>query len=73
MIKQYSSDEIVKGLKRNGFRFVKQKGSHAKYRKIGTPTLTAIVPMNKKEVPQGTLRAILRQAQLSEVHIHKKI
>lgn len=72
MIRLYSSDEIVKGLERNGFRFVKQKGSHAKYRKIGNPTLTVIVPMDKKEVPTGTFRAILRQSQLSEANIRKK-
>lgn len=53
-------------LKNKGFFFVCQKGSHAKYRKIGSPTLNVIVPMHGKEIPHGTFRSILRQADLTE-------
>jgi len=50
----------------HGFVFVSQKGSHIKMRKAGEPTLTAIVPANRKEIPTGTFRSILRQSALSE-------
>lgn len=36
-----------------------------KFRKVGHPTLTAIVPV-AKEIPYGTFRSILRQSQLNE-------
>ena len=61
----HSSDEIVQTLKRKGFVFVGQKGSHIKMRKEGRETLTVIIPANKKEIPHGTLRSIARQARLS--------
>jgi len=67
MPKLFSSRQIIKTLEKNGFFFVSQKGSHAKYRKIGNPTLTTIVPAGKKEIPQGTFRSILRQSKLEEI------
>ncbi|WP_374760701.1 type II toxin-antitoxin system HicA family toxin [Lacihabitans soyangensis] len=42
-----------------------QKGSHAKFRKGINPVLTVIVPMNKKEIPFGTFRSIVRQSNLT--------
>ena len=54
MPKLYSSDEIIKILLQNGFVFISQKGSHKKYRKTGTPTLTVIVPADRKQIPFGT-------------------
>ncbi len=66
MPKLYSSSYIIKILIRHGFVFISQKGSHAKYRKIGNPTLTVIVPAARKEIPSGTFHSILRQAQLNE-------
>jgi predicted RNA binding protein YcfA (HicA-like mRNA interferase family) len=64
--KLYSSEQITKGLEAAGFVYVSQRGSHAKYRKIGDPTRTVIVPAGRKEIPRGTFRSILRQAGLSE-------
>lgn len=66
MPKLHSSSAIIKVLQKRGFNFISQKGSHAKFRKIGIPTLTVIVPTNKKEIPFGTFRSILRQAGLTE-------
>ena len=60
MPKLHSSKTILKVLEQKGFIFVSQKGSHIKYRKIGKPTLTVIIPANRKEIPQGTFRSILR-------------
>lgn len=50
---------------KNGFVFVSQKGSHIKFRKGIDPVLTVIVPAERKEIPMGTFRSILRQSQLS--------
>ena len=51
-------------LRRHGFDLVQQRGSHAKYRKTGDPTLTVIVPMGRKHLAIGTFRSICRQAGL---------
>lgn len=66
MPKLYSSAHIVSILLGHGFLFVSQKGSPAKYRKAGEPTLTAIIPAGRKEIPFGTFRSIVRQSGLSE-------
>ncbi|MCL2387673.1 MAG: type II toxin-antitoxin system HicA family toxin [Defluviitaleaceae bacterium] len=60
------SSEVIKKLKRHGFTFKSQKGSHAKYVKTkdDKSTLSAIVPMHY-EVDKGTLQSILEQAGLS--------
>ena len=54
-------ERIIKGLENNGFQFIKQKGSHRKYKKDGR---TVIVPMHY-EVAKGTLMSILEQAGLT--------
>lgn len=65
MSKLYSSRYITKVLERQGFVFISQRGSHAKYRKSERgKVLTAIVPVGKKEIPLGTFRSILRQSNL---------
>lgn len=63
MPKLYSSDKVIKVLESRGFIYISQKGSHIKYRKSN---LTVIVPANKKEIPFGTFKSILRQANLTE-------
>jgi predicted RNA binding protein YcfA (HicA-like mRNA interferase family) len=65
MPKLYSSAKIIKILQKKGFVYVSQKGSHAKFRKTGSPTLTVIVPADRKEIPFGTFKSILRQASLT--------
>ena len=54
-------EQVIKGLEGNGFQFVKQRGSHKKYRKANR---TVIVPMHY-EVAKGTLSSILEQAGLT--------
>lgn len=66
MPKLYSSAHIIAVLLRFGFELVSQRGSHVKYRKAGNPTRTVIVPANRKEMPYGTFRSIVRQAGLNE-------
>jgi len=65
MPKLYSSGHIVKVLQNKGFVYISQKGSHVKFCKHGkNTTLTVIVPANKKEIPRGTFKSILRQSKL---------
>jgi predicted RNA binding protein YcfA (HicA-like mRNA interferase family) len=64
MPKLYSSAEISYILELLGFRFISQKGSHGKY-KNGDGIVT-ILPMNKKEIPEGTLSSILKQTRLTK-------
>jgi len=71
MPKLYSSDYIIKILLQNGFVFISQKGSHKKYRKTGVPTLTVIVPADRKEIPVGTFRSILKQSGLQAETFNK--
>lgn len=66
MPKLYSSRHIINVLEKHGFEYISQKGSHVKYRKYGRPILTTIIPANRKEIPIGTFRSILRQSQLKE-------
>ena len=55
---------ILKVLGQKGFIFISQRGSHAKFRKIGMPTRMVIVKTTKKEIPYGTFRSILLQSGL---------
>jgi len=57
----------TKGATDNGFYFVSQRGSHAKYKKGNR---TVIVPSPKKEIPMGTFRSIIRQSGLTKENFH---
>ena len=57
--------DVKRKLEAAGFTQISQKGSHVKFIKITeTETLTATVPCHR-EVSAGTLRSILRQANLT--------
>ena len=62
-------EQVIHGLEGNGFHFVKQRGSHRKYKKDGR---TAIVPMHY-ELAKGTLMSILEQAGLTLDELMKYI
>jgi predicted RNA binding protein YcfA (HicA-like mRNA interferase family) len=56
--------EVSRKLLAAGFVEMSQEGSHVKFVKVtGEGVLTAIVP-HHREIRIGTLRSILRQAQL---------
>lgn len=63
---------ILNVLKSKGFFFVRQKGSHARFRKVGSPTRNVTVKMNYKEIPFGTFRSILLQSGLKEEDFFEK-
>ena len=64
MSKLYSSNEIIFVLGLIGFHFNSQNGSHGKF-KNDKGSIT-IVPMNKKEIPEGTLSGILKQVSITK-------
>jgi predicted RNA binding protein YcfA (HicA-like mRNA interferase family) len=54
---------VVRELERDGWEIRSQHGSHLKMRKHGRRPV--IIPMHNRDVPPGTLRAILREADVS--------
>ena len=59
-----SANSIVKALSRIGYAYDHQTGSHVILRNSKPPYRRAVVP-NRKEVPRGTLRAIINEAGLT--------
>lgn len=62
----FKYNEIIRKLKIAGFRFDRNaKGSHEIWRNPETRLRTTI-PNHPGDVPEGTLRAIIRQAGISQ-------
>ena len=63
--------QLVRALKRAGFEEQRQRGSHLHLRRASDGKRVT-VPVNQGEiVPVGTLRAILRDADISVDEFHK--
>lgn len=59
---QIKPKRLIEILKRLGFLFIRQKGSHAVIRHIdGRQT---VIPMHPKDISPGTLRGILEDIEL---------
>lgn len=58
-----TSKEMIKFLKKNGFREMSQNGSHVKMKNEETKR-TVIIPYHSKELKKGMEQAILKQAGL---------
>ena len=58
-----TSQEMIKLLKKNGFKTVSQNGSHVKMRNVQTGQ-TIIIPYHSKDLKKGLEQAILKQAVL---------
>lgn len=58
-----SGRECIKALEKKGFYFKRQEGSHIILRR-DNPSAIVVVP-DHKELDRGTLRAIIRQVNLS--------
>jgi len=58
------SKELIKLPKKNGWNLVGSKGSHMKYKHDNKPG-SIIVPHPKKDLPTGTVRAIMKQAGIN--------
>jgi predicted RNA binding protein YcfA (HicA-like mRNA interferase family) len=64
-LNRVSGEEVIRALEKLGFIRIRQRGSHVILRKE-TPEgiIGCVVPLHK-ELAIGTLRGILRQAQVS--------
>ncbi len=58
-----SGDELIKALKKIGFKVLRIRGSHAILKDHGSSRLV-VVPLHD-EVAKGTLKAILRQVGIT--------
>ena len=59
-----TSQQIIKILEQKGFVLDRSKGSHMIYFHPETRK-RVVVPFHRKDLPQGTLREILRQAGIN--------
>lgn len=59
-----SGREVVKALRKLGYEFDRQKGSHMVLRQLAEPHRRVVVP-DHDEVAKGTLRSIIRQVGLT--------
>lgn len=60
-----TSKEMIKKLKKHGFKIISQNGSHVKLVNA-TTNRTVIVPYHCKDLKKGLEQAILRQAGIEE-------
>ena len=67
-MKSFKPRQIIKVLEKEGFRFIRQKGSHRLYRK-GPDRVT--VPYHTKDIKPGTLKSILKQAGIAKEELEK--
>lgn len=64
-LKRVSGEEAIKALEKHGFIKIRQKGSHVVLKKeTAEGVIGCVVPLHK-ELAIGTLRGILRQAQVT--------
>jgi len=65
-----SSVKAIKALEKIGFEIDHQKGSHIVLKKTSSPFTRVVIP-KRKELPKGTLRAIIRQIGLNKKEFTK--
>jgi predicted RNA binding protein YcfA (HicA-like mRNA interferase family) len=58
-----SGRDVIAALEKNGFAVIRQKGSHIVLKRQ-EPVAQVVVP-DHKELDRGTLRAIIRQCDMS--------
>lgn len=59
-----TSRELVKHLRKNGFTFDRQNGSHMIYENNNTGKWCSVPESHGHDIPKGTLHGILRDAGL---------
>jgi predicted RNA binding protein YcfA (HicA-like mRNA interferase family) len=63
-MKSYSSRDIIKLLEKNGWELVRCTGDYHMFRHL-TKKGIVTVPHPEKELKKGTLKSILKQAQIT--------
>lgn len=64
-IPQVSGRQVVAALERIGYVIVRQRGSHMRLRHLTDPTRLPVTVPDHRTLKFGTLRAILRDTQLT--------
>ena len=64
MLPHISGREVVKALRKLGYEYDRQKGSHIVLRQTVAPHRRVVVP-DHDEVAKGTLRSLIRAAGLT--------
>jgi predicted RNA binding protein YcfA (HicA-like mRNA interferase family) len=59
--------EVLRVLLKAGFYIHHQSGSHARLFHSQRPELRVTIPIHKKDLPEKTLKSILKQADIKEV------
>jgi len=59
----YTSTDLIKAVKADGWVQVSQRGSHVKFKHAQKPGIV-VIPHPKKNIPSGTAQAILKMAGL---------
>lgn len=57
----FTPKKLIKLLKDHDFFFIRQNGSHAIFKNF-TKNNKVVVPIHSKDIPIGTLKAILKDA-----------
>lgn len=60
-----TADDVIRTLKRAGFILHRVRGSHYQFLHPSDDTLLVTVPYHRRDLPRGTVRAIIRQAGLT--------
>jgi len=60
-----TSKRLIRALEQGGFVFKRQTGSHRAYFHPDRPGKIVTVPFKAKDIKKGTLKNILKQAELS--------
>ena len=58
--------EVLQALLKGDFYIHHQRGSHVRLFHLSRPALGVTVPIHNKDLPEKTLRTILKQADLTE-------
>jgi predicted RNA binding protein YcfA (HicA-like mRNA interferase family) len=63
--------QVVRALERAGFRVSRTTGSHCRLIHSGDPSRKVTVPTHGGDLPRGTLRAIIAQADMTVAELLK--
>jgi predicted RNA binding protein YcfA (HicA-like mRNA interferase family) len=56
--------ELIKLIQNDGWFFVRQKGSHRQFKHISKKGTVTIAGKPSLDIPKGTLKSVLKQAQI---------
>jgi predicted RNA binding protein YcfA (HicA-like mRNA interferase family) len=60
-----TAKQVLRALEAAGFRIHHQTGSHATFKHPDDPSKRITIPIHNRELPRGTLLAIVKQAGMT--------